>query len=193
MVDPRSWAEWSAFAWRYSAHLVGTTASRSSTAGDLAQEALVRLWLTAQSGRPIVRPTAWLRTVLLRLTLDEARRPRPPWKHPHPPWSAAECEASDPACEAPWADPEHAAQVAEIRDRAEELLKRLPPPHREIARLQVLRGASRSEIIRWLQRWRPVGEEECRRLLRATHRALRIAQQLVCNFSWRSQSESMER
>ena len=52
-----------------------------------------------------------------------------------------------------------------------ELVLRLPPPDQQIAQL-LSRGRTRAEIAVYLHRWRGVGGDEARRLIRRTKRAL---------------------
>jgi hypothetical protein len=72
-----------------------------------------------------------------------------------------------------WSNPERTAVLSDLASVGPMLINRLPPPCREIARLQYLEGATRAEIRTYLRAWRPIGCEEVRRLLRLTHALLR--------------------
>lgn len=69
-------------------------------------------------------------------------------------------------------DPEMNAVLKELWTQAPALMSRLPPPFLQIAKLQYLRGWSRRDISTWLRAWRPVGEQEVRRLLSRSHALL---------------------
>jgi len=73
----------------------------------------------------------------------------------------------------PGTNPEVRAILGDLRSRLPFLLWRLPPPYRQIALLRLVHQTSRAAVIAYLQAWRPVGENEGRRLIQLTNAMLR--------------------
>lgn len=164
------WGELSAYALQ-SASRLQRRLGKALRADELAQEAVFRLWLASQSDRQIPRPFAWIEGVLRHLVMDEFRAHNRLITSQD--LTLFEDEALELPSEAIWSDPERRAVLEDLWSQAPALLERLPPPCRQIATLQNLRGWSRRQVSTWLVSWRPVGEEEVRRLFVRTHRMLR--------------------
>ncbi len=71
------------------------------------------------------------------------------------------------------ADPSEAAAESEAVALARTFVDLLPPPQRQIARLRYLEGAPTRAIRQWLRIWRPVGDDEARRMVKRTYAMLR--------------------
>ena len=141
-------------------------------AQDLAQEALTRYLGQVSANRTVHRPMAWLYAVMRRLCIDSLRG------RPNAVSSRPELEVLDRAALALRKDPDaqdpaSSALAWDLFLWAKMCVELFPPPCKQIAQLQCLYGYSRVEITTWLQTWRPVGDEEARRLLRRTHAMLR--------------------
>jgi DNA-directed RNA polymerase specialized sigma24 family protein len=162
------WRQHAQEAQRQAARLLRLRGGDPLAAGDLSQEALLRLWGAQQRGESIPSPGPWLVGTMRHLLADWARE-------------ALACPSTDrltPGNGELLADPDPRADVvgqAVLRDLwvyAPGLFERLPPPLRQIATLQYLSGWTRRDIVAWLRRWRPIGKEEARKQIKRTHRAL---------------------
>lgn len=138
---------------------------------DVAQEALLRLWIAVRAGNRIKAPRAWVERVVRYIALDAARgRRRAPG--PAPGLRQDERSIEEIGCVSA-RDPDTAVVLSDLWTSAPTLFARLPPPCREIVTLQYLRGWSRREIVSWLLDWRDVGEDEARRMIKRSHALLR--------------------
>jgi len=144
-----------------------------STGMDLAQEGLLRMLISTSRGTTVRAPRAWLRLVIRNLLADAARgrsgSPLPPLSER--PGSLEQEPPADSREPSPVAAAVRNEMVALALARIEEL----PAPYRQSGQLQHIARWSRREIVAWLQSWRPVTEETCRRILRLTHAMLRSA------------------
>lgn len=139
---------------------------------DLVQEALLRLLAALRQGVRVTSPVAWLHGTMRHMIADAMRSDQ---SAPAIPLSLEQVveQGLNPPLAGTSSDPERAAVLSDLEAVAPALLDHLPPPYRQIARLQYLEGASRREITTWLQAWRPVGADHARRLIRRTHALLR--------------------
>lgn len=163
----QSWQGWAAEARRGAVRLARRMGL--SDPEDLAQEALARCLAAIRGGTVIERPGAWIEGSLKRLALEEHRRrlqPGPSGRRVEDPLEVAGISSPRPG-------PMEEASLREVPLLATRWLGSLPPPFREIAALQYLADRTRREVSAWLRAWRPVGEEEVRRLLTQTHAMLR--------------------
>jgi DNA-directed RNA polymerase specialized sigma24 family protein len=138
----------------------------SAMAEDLAQESLLRLHRSLLLGRSITNLDGWLRRVVKNLAVDQVRAAG----------RRITCNMEDRETQMipskVHAPGDHAA-ILELWQAAPELFALLPPPWKQVARLQYLELWTRREIIAWLCLWRPVAVETCRGILRQTHGMLR--------------------
>ena len=139
-------------------------------AEDLAQEAMLRMLVAADRGISVAHLRAWCWRCFTSMAGDAARG--------HGPLGSGRERTAgvdfDQNEQERLASPEEEAAKREMAEIAAALVDRLlPPPYREIARLQNLDGWSRAEITAWLSRWRAVGHEAGRKLLRDIHEMLR--------------------
>jgi RNA polymerase sigma factor (sigma-70 family) len=137
---------------------------------DVAQEAVLRLWVAIDDGKRVESPEAWIKGAIRRIYSNRMRGARGELRR-------LLARSSDTFLErvaaSLWADPERQATLCELSARLPALLWRLPPPCRQIALLQHAQGSSRAEVIAFLRGWRPVGTDEARRLIKLTHAMLR--------------------
>lgn len=172
-LKPRS-ESWKPWDWHWISHVAVTLAARLSWRGgvrdalavdDLAQEALARLWEAVRAGERVEFAEAWLRGTMIHLLVDRARGATGGLHH-------LDDEAPLFASADRFADPVECATMHEMSERASAFLERLPLPDRQIAILQYVHGWPRREVAAWLRGWRPVGQEETRRLFRRCHAML---------------------
>lgn len=140
-------------------------------AEDATQDALLALF--ARAGE-IYEPQRWLAAAIRFRLVSRVRELIRIRRHADQLSRTARGSASNPSSQPDWAlevdDSSHASAAA----RGLLLLTGLPAPYAQIADLQYLRGWPRARITDWLRRWRPVGENTCRRLFRRTHAMLKV-------------------
>jgi DNA-directed RNA polymerase specialized sigma24 family protein len=130
----------------------------------------MRLCVALRQGQEVDHLGAWLRATMRHILADGARRPRRCGPELRDPEEDVLGDWPDPHASA---NPATAAMLHDYWAQAPSLFRRLQPPYRQIATLQYLQGWTRRGISQWLRTWRPVGEEEVRRLLSRTHSLLR--------------------
>jgi DNA-directed RNA polymerase specialized sigma24 family protein len=135
----------------------------AATSADFAQEALLRL-----HRRVVQHPRAWFRRVFVSIASRAARgRADLPLGSTSEPTDECDLDLLESS------ERDGPLAILICRD-ALSLIDRLPPPYREIARLQYAYGWGWREVAAWLQVWRPsVGPDACRRAIRTTHVLLR--------------------
>jgi DNA-directed RNA polymerase specialized sigma24 family protein len=140
---------------------------------DLAQECLLRLTGQAIADETRIRnPKAYVRRVLRGIIEKTAREQARERSHRYP-TTLTDLDVNRIEDREREPDPVRLACLREMASVGPSLVERLPPPYREIARLQYLNGHTRRQIIAWLQCWRPVSEPTCRAALVRTHKMLR--------------------
>lgn len=112
---------------------------------DAAQETFLRLWRRGRGGDAPREPGAWLRRVALRVSLDHDRRRR---ARDEARRSAG--EASDEGAASERDEPLSALAVAELEERLERALERLPEGQRTIFRLRHHAGLRLGEVAELL-------------------------------------------
>ncbi len=140
-------------------------------AEDLAQEGIVRMLEAGFRGETILNPRAWWWRVFTSMAGDAIRgRADRPFRPAQERSGGIDFEDGEQRHLVP---PDEDAARREMLDVAPALIGSLPPPYREIARLQYLAGWSRRDVGAWLNGWHPLGEEARRKLLRGAHEMLR--------------------
>lgn len=166
--------------WRRACHF------RDHSAEDLAQEAMLRLYVYWDRGGSVLSTSAWLDVVLRRIVADAYRREhmtigsRPEGLC----WSFTADSAPEP---------EGRAVLSETWDTAERFVENMAPPYRQIAELQYFRTCTRKQIIRYLQVWRPISQDEARRLIARTHFLLARLGRSLATGAWQGASSTASR
>ena len=113
--------------------LAGHVLGNPSDAEDVAQEAMLRVWVNAPRWKPVARFRTWLTRVVVNLCLDRRRRAR---------WLPLDA-AGEPADPAPGA----AAQLeaADAEHRLASAISRLPERQRIAVALTYSQGLSNAE------------------------------------------------
>jgi RNA polymerase sigma-70 factor (ECF subfamily) len=111
------------------AHILGNR----SDAEDVAQDAMLRVWVNAPRWKPVARFRTWLTRIVVNLCLD--RRRRPTW--------APLAAAGDPADPAP--DAQAHLQAANIERRLAAAINQLPERQRAAITLTYSEGLSNAE------------------------------------------------
>ena len=139
---------------------------QDSDVDDIVQLALLRYFRLVEGGGTVEHLVAWLRKALTYELADHFRKSATtvPLSGPDSQITLA-CDFRD--------SPEHQAIRRDLQRAAIQWIEHLPAPFRQIARLQIIHGRSRREVAQWLMLWRPIGEEEARRLMKRTHSCLR--------------------
>ena len=129
---------------------------------DIVAEALRRLleYPPAEAAR-LVR-TGWLWQTAVNLVRDLARRTS--IEDAALVALASEAHTSDVEGSM-WTDPETRAELGDLWATFESRLLELPPPFQQVLWLQYVAGWTRSEVVRWLQLWRPISDRQAERLL----------------------------
>ena len=142
-------------------------------AADLCQEAMLRLLRSRAVGIRVRHPLAYLIRIAHNIWVDDLRAMTadPLASHKQLPQDGG--PMSNDGCQVSARSPEEVAAAREIRVMWPLLSQQLPSPYREIATLQFMQEMPRVEISHWLQSWRPVSEEACRKLIRQAHQMLR--------------------
>src|SRR4029079_15737813 len=111
------------------AHVLGNR----SDAEDVAQDAMLRVWVNAPRWKPVARFRTWLTRVVVNLCLDRRRRPA---------WLPLEA-AGEPADPAP--DAEAKFEAANFEQRLAAAVMRLPERQRAAIALTYSEGLSNAE------------------------------------------------
>jgi len=137
--------------------VVARIVSRRDLAGEILQEAYVRIWERAADFDPAKgSPIAWMATIARNRALDEARRARPVALEDMP-------EGFDPAAEE--VDPLAARERSESLAALTRCLEGLDPEKRQIVLLAYYRGASREALAKRFDRPVPTIKTWLRRSL----------------------------
>ncbi len=159
-VASRDRAAFAALYRQTNAKLYGVVArivSRRDLAGEILQEAYVRIWERAADYDPAKgSPIAWMATIARNRALDEARRARPVAIEDMP-------EGFDPADEE--IDPLASRERGEMLAALMRCLGALDPEKRQIVLLAYYRGASRDALAKRFGRPAPTIKTWLRRSL----------------------------
>ena len=137
-------------------------------ADDLVQEAVLRLLKKYHEGAEIENPKGWVSQVVKNLAADSWRdRATSITIHAEFTRVCHDLYRQSPT-------PLDEAVRSDLLARIPRLVDYLPAPYRQAAKLQYLHGWTRREVIQWLMTWRSVSQSTGRRILRRSHKLLRI-------------------
>jgi len=140
-------------------------------AEDVAHDILLRvmsddLACLRRAGRRVLL-CSWLRKMAWHIVADGLRR-----KDSSLAAIPGDLEVAEPFSSTDLTAPEAFADLRILHDRIEAAADQLPPPYREIVRLQRLELWERRRVARFLAAWTGVGPQRARTLIRRSHALL---------------------